>query len=337
MPCKRCHNDMFGIAIYSVLFKLLLILILIHSSFCDSDDTEYAQSAGDKKQDDLADLDVFQENAILPELILKGNQLYEEEASLNVEEEGATRNEDYLLPTSESVTLESDVKPQENGTVVEGNITLANATSGNENKTSVKVECLLGELQVGEIPAVQLINGTMLIKIFSAPANNSTAGECSIVMFYSPYCVFSARAAPHFNALARVFPGVKCYAVDAMTNGNLHLRYGLVAVPNVMLFHKGKPIARFNETHLNLERLVTFVEKYTGLQYNGTLNVTSADMSGPVPSTLSKKVDYVLILAWIFTICCLCYGFSKSTLCHKIIETVKRTWQEAEAQHEHEE
>ncbi|GFQ78481.1 thioredoxin domain-containing protein 15 [Trichonephila clavata] len=98
--------------------------------------------------------------------------------------------------------------------------------------------------------------------------------------------------APHFNALPRVFPDISFYAVDVVETGNLYVRYGLVYVPNVMLFHNSKPFARYNETMLNLDMFVKFINKFTGLSHNGTLNVTSADMKGPVPSALTKKMDY---------------------------------------------
>lgn len=75
-----------------------------------------------------------------------------------------------------------------------------------------------------------------------------------------------------------------------------------------------------------------------GLEHNETnLNVTSADMSGPVPSTLTKKVDHVLILAWVFTLACMCFAFLRSYVCRYLVDLIKNTWQEAAAaQHEHE-
>ncbi|KAF8788343.1 hypothetical protein HNY73_009857 [Argiope bruennichi] len=85
-------------------------------------------------------------------------------------------------------------------------------------------------------------------------------------------------------------------------------------------------------------QFVKFINKFTGLTHNGTLNVTSADMIGPVPSTLTKRIDYVLILAWVFTLCCFCFGFAKSSFCKCTVEFFRNTWYEANAtQHEHEE
>lgn len=60
----------------------------------------------------------------------------------------------------------------------------------------------------------------MLLKVLTPPAaNNASTNECIVVLFYSPQCVFSARMAPHYNALARVYPDITFYAVDAMDYG----------------------------------------------------------------------------------------------------------------------
>ncbi|XP_054719619.1 thioredoxin domain-containing protein 15-like [Uloborus diversus] len=239
---------------------------------------------------------------------------------------------------SERLLSEKTIKDGANLTA-DGKLENINGTgnSSAEGKNVIKVQCLPRVLAENEVPTVTLTNGSMFLKALTpSPANTST-GECSVVLFYSSQCAFSARMAPHFNALPRVFPDIAFYAVDILQTGNIHVRYGLVFVPNVMLFHNSKPVGRFNETTLNLEQFVKFIHKFTGLQHNGTLNVTSADMSGPVPSSIVKKTDYVLILAWAFTICCLCFGFLKSSICHRIVEFLKNTWQEAAAaQHEHE-
>lgn len=213
------------------------------------------------------------------------------------------------------------------------------STNASDTKNKIKVECAQRIIPENEVPKVLVTNSSMLLKYLTPPAaSNVSTNECVVVLFYSPQCVFSARMAPHYNALARVYPDIAFYAVDAMDYGNLHVRYGLVYVPNVMLFHNAKPIARFNETVMTLDTFVKFINKFTGLEHNETsLNVTSADMNGPVPSTLTKKVDYVLILAWVFTIACMCFGFVKSSFCRRFVDLIKNTWQEAAAaQHEHE-
>ncbi|XP_055942851.1 thioredoxin domain-containing protein 15-like [Argiope bruennichi] len=240
-------------------------------------------------------------------------------------------------PNTSSLYENFELLNTENNTV---QATETNSTSNaTDTKSKMKVECTPRVLPENEVPTVTVANSSTLLKVLAPVANkNSTIGDCVVVLFYSNQCVFSARMAPHFNALPRVFPDIAFYAVDVIETGNLYVRYGLVFVPNVMLFHNSKPFARYNETALNLDQFVKFINKFTGLTHNGTLNVTSADMIGPVPSTLTKRIDYVLILAWVFTLCCFCFGFAKSSFCKCTVEFFRNTWYEANAtQHEHEE
>ncbi|GIX98755.1 thioredoxin domain-containing protein 15 [Caerostris darwini] len=241
-------------------------------------------------------------------------------------------NSTHLLQQNVSILTNESITVQ----ITEGNTTV-NTTDA---KSKMRVECAPRVIPDDEVPTVTLANSSVLLKVLAPAANkNATVGECVVVLFYSNQCVFSARMAPHFNALPRVFPDIAFYAVDVIETGNLYVRYGLVYVPNVMLFHNSKPFARYNETVLNLEQFVKFINKFTALSHNGTLNVTSADMNGPVPSTLTKKLDYILVLAWAFTLCSLCFGFAKSSVFKKVVEFCRNTWYEANAstQHEHEE
>ena len=59
-------------------------------------------------------------------------------------------------------------------------------------------------------PKVRLVNATLLTQLFSEAyspnvTNRSVAAQCHLVLFYAPWCPFSAAAAPHFNGLARSF------------------------------------------------------------------------------------------------------------------------------------
>lgn len=44
---------------------------------------------------------------------------------------------------------------------------------------------------------------------------NANSTKCSVVLFFTAWCQFSARLAPHFNALPRTFPGMHFLALDA--------------------------------------------------------------------------------------------------------------------------
>lgn len=220
----------------------------------------------------------------------------------------------------------------------EGNTTV-NATDSSDdtaNSTSNLVSCTTGKESGGQ--PVELVNSTRLINLLITEpnvTNRRSTADCIVLLFYARYCPFSSMAAPHFNALARAFPDIKMAAVDAMKHHSFNTQYGIVGVPTVMLFHNGRPAAKFNDSEYNLEMFSRFITKYTGMEPQSKLFVTSADFGGPVPSVPVKETDYCLALAWIFILVCGVYYFSKSSWWRLIVETVQNTWREAEAQHEH--
>lgn len=63
--------------------------------------------------------------------------------------------------------------------------------------------------------------------------------------------------------------------------------------------------------------------------------MTSADFNGPVPSVVIKEPDYFLWLSWSFLAVSAIVFFTKSSLYRKMVEAVKVTWRESEAQHDH--
>ncbi|XP_076365623.1 thioredoxin domain-containing protein bug isoform X2 [Tachypleus tridentatus] len=231
-----------------------------------------------------------------------------------------------------TVAQEENVDEEINSNEAPGNETQTK-NSSSTNDSDSKVTCVKKQLENDEVPQVQLVNSSTLTDILTPTEKNDS--ECVVVLFYSPWCVFSAKTAPHFNALARVFPYVHFLALDTATYSGLNMRYGLVGVPTVLLFHKGKPIAKFNGSEAQIENFAVFLTKYTGLSPEDELNITTADMMGPVPTQPDQRTDFVLILAWIFTLGCLCTWFLRSSLWQRIVECVHNTWREAEAQHEH--
>ena len=60
--------------------------------------------------------------------------------------------------------------------------------------------------------------------------------------FYAEWCPFSADAAPHFNALARLFPDVRLLAVDTSASFGLNTQYGVMALPTLVLFHNARQV-----------------------------------------------------------------------------------------------
>uniref|UniRef100_T1JD07 Thioredoxin domain-containing protein n=1 Tax=Strigamia maritima TaxID=126957 RepID=T1JD07_STRMM len=228
--------------------------------------------------------------------------------------------ENATMPAVASVSLVNET------VVIEENV--------NITTKATKVDCKARELSVDENPTVFIVNSSVMLGAV-VPETNISANECALVLFFAPWCHFSALAAPHFNALARLYPTFHLFAINAIKFNGLNTRYGIAAVPTLVLFHNGRAIAKFNETVYSLDNFVQFVGKYTSSQTDGIINVTSADFFGPLPSTPSNETDYVLIIVWTFIFACATFGFVKSTFCCRIVEVIRNNWREAEAQHEH--
>lgn len=90
--------------------------------------------------------------------------------------------------------------------------------SSDSEKFSKKIQCVPRTLNETLIAEVQIINSTFLLnKLNSLKNESSSINYCAVVMFYAPWCHFCAKTAPHYNALARVFPGIDVYAMDSIT------------------------------------------------------------------------------------------------------------------------
>lgn len=129
---------------------------------------------------------------------------------------------------------------------------------------------------------------------------NSNSSECTLVLFYTPWCHFSARLAPHFNSLPRAFPTLHFLALDASQHSSLSTRFGTVAVPNILLFQGAKPMARFNHTERTLETLKSFIFNQSGIDANNDVAVTAEDHEGPLPSKPLKGIDWLLAFSMMF-------------------------------------
>lgn len=219
---------------------------------------------------------------------------------------------------------------------VSNNVTAASSTE--ISNSTVLVACrprLDSENQI-----VELVNATGLLSLLESEANvtsRRSPAQCLAIMFYASWCPFSCLAAPHFNALPRAYPDIKVAAIDSMKHYSLNTQFGIVGVPTILLFHNGRPTARFNDSDFNLKTFSRFITKYTGLEPKGLLNVTSADFAGPVSSVVERETDHWLILSWVFVAMCALYFLVQSAMWRGLVETMKNIWREAdEAQAEHE-
>lgn len=113
------------------------------------------------------------------------------------------------------------------------------------------------------------------------------------------------------------------------------MRFGLVGVPTVLFFHNGKVVAKYNDSDPSVEGFVSFINRVTGLSPASSPIITEDDKQGPVPTSPESRLDFVLVISWLFVIFCFSYLFGKSAFFQRMVESVRNTWREAEAQHEH--
>lgn len=237
------------------------------------------------------------------------------------------------LQNQDKNTSRNEINATELSMNMTGNDTAQNAEEI-INKTRKFVKCLA---EMGT-STVQLTNDTELIKLLQADpkvTDRDVPGLCVVVLFYSKYCPFSSMATPHYNALPRAFPDIKMVAINAMMYHLFNTQNGIVGVPSLMLFHSGRPIAKFNDSEYTLEMFSKFISKYTGLTAMEKSIVTSADFAGPVVSSPSKDSDIFLIISWLFIITCSGYYFTKSKWWTWIIEAIQSNWRESEAHANH--
>lgn len=158
---------------------------------------------------------------------------------------------------------------------------------------SYKVNCERRNISGTERPTVQILTASQdLMELL-----NASSTECSLVLFYTTWCQFSANLAPHFNTLPRVFPSMHFVALDASQHSSLSTRFGTVAVPNILLFQGAKPMARFNQTDRTLETLSSFITNQTGMEASpGQAGLEE----GPLPAVPVRGIDWLFVFSVLF-------------------------------------
>jgi len=213
-----------------------------------------------------------------------------------------------------------------------------------DNSTKTRLACnnsISVDIEDSSVAStVQLLNGSFyqisLAEEFnSSVTNRSQPATCSLTLFFASWCDFSAAAAPHYNALARVFPQIKMYAVDSSLYHSLNTQYGVMAVPTLLVFHNSRPLYKYNYTEYTLASFTQFVSLLTGLEPQNITEPDILDWEGPVPSKSVKSHNYILLVAFLFTLLCALKELSKSPLAGQLIDTLRNAWREAEIQHEH--
>ncbi|KAK2882197.1 thioredoxin domain-containing protein 15 [Channa argus] len=206
--------------------------------------------------------------------------------------------------------------------IVHADVIATEEQNSTETAKTYKVNCDERNITGVDVFTVQILNASQDLMEFL----NANGTECSVVLFFTTWCQFSANLAPHFNALPRVFPSMHFLALDASQHSSLSTRFGTVAVPNILLFQGAKPMARFNHTDRTLETLTTFIANQTGFEAGPDRNVTEADRLGPLPSVPVKSIDWLLVFSILFIL-----GFT----IYAILRTDSIRWLIPGQEHEH--
>lgn len=225
-------------------------------SYCDGQTADDSESLSQKqfKTAEIADAvlgtELFENRARIEALIPKSliSTPCEKEVTEEVKEKDAGKEEVAVI--EEEVEIEMKQESPAGG----------EEQNSTETAKTYKVSCDKRSITGLDTFTVQVLNSSQDLMDFL----NSNSSECSLVLFYTSWCQFSAHLAPHFNALPRVFPIMHFLALDASQHSSLSTRFGTVAVPNILLFQGTKPMARFNHTERTLETLIAFITNQTG-------------------------------------------------------------------------
>jgi len=249
--------------------------------------------------------------------------------------------------TSNKTTLETleagdDVaSTEQTGDKVPANVTSESALKDTENSTrTTKLSCSCNNtLESSGEAVVQLVNGTTYQTLIygehnASVTNRSLSATCSVTLFYAPWCDFSTAAAPHYNALARVFPQLRFYAVDSSENHALNTQFGVMALPSILLFHNSRPIFKYNFTDYTLASFSQFINILTGLEPETVTEPEERDYEGPVPSSPVRTTDFYLVAAALFTLICALWQLSNSEKVQLAVDGLRNLWREVEM-HEH--
>ncbi|NXG14370.1 TXD15 protein, partial [Grallaria varia] len=196
--------------------------------------------------------------------------------------------------------------------------------NGTDSARAPKVTCEQRNTTGIERFELQILNVSQDLMEFLNP----NGSDCTLVLFYTPWCRFSASLAPHFNSLPRAFPTLRFLALDASQHSSLSTRFGTVAVPNILLFQGAKPMARFNHTDRTLETLKDFIFNQTGIEAKSDVAVTEEDWEGPLPSVLTKGIDWLLLFSVLFL---------ASFVLYATLRTESIRWLIPGQEHEHQE
>ncbi|CAK8678993.1 thioredoxin domain-containing protein 15-like [Clavelina lepadiformis] len=179
------------------------------------------------------------------------------------------------------------------------------------NSTDDKLLCHNMTYDRSTFSEVLLFNSTQLL----AHLDTHSSGMCAVVLFYAFWCPLSMQMAPYFNALSRTFTGVPFIAIEVKSQFNIfassQLKYGTIAVPNLIIFNGVRAIGRYNDSVVDMDSLVKFLGLFMELNAGNadiceneknciTRNVygiTEQDYVGPLPVKYEESTDWLLFIS----------------------------------------
>lgn len=177
-------------------------------------------------------------------------------AQLNDEQEILKRTQDFEAISAKFISSNSAHSSTTGSTT--SNETLTSTTSA---KPNAQPPCVSSNLTLSRTAnEVKLVNGSYLTRILS----DSGQHECFLVLFYVPWCPFSTRLAPIYNAIPKAFLSLDVLAFDVSKSIGYNTKFGTSAVPIVLLFQHKNVIAKFNYTDKNLTDFIEFVSIKSG-------------------------------------------------------------------------
>lgn len=205
-------------------------------------------------------------------------------------------------------------------------------SNGRRTRMPIRVQCL-PQNDTSNV-TLTVIDSLKEVAQLLGPLSNITKrtepGNCALILFYTKSCVSSSLAAPHMNALPKYFQDIRMAAIDSYQFHSINTDFGVLALPTLMLFHRGRPVVKFNETAFTLNNFVKFIERHTGMKTSSSkVFVTSADFRGPLSNKLEKDTDYCLWLSWAFIAFCCVYHFFRSAYFAQVVEIIQRNWRES--------
>ena len=121
---------------------------------------------------------------------------------------------DHVDTAAESGVIDGVIVAEDNETSSENATESVVEDESADNSSKTRLACNNTEALNVTVHSVLMVNATQYQSYLfdehnSSVSNRSQSATCSITMFYAPWCQFSAEAAPHYNALARVFPQLR--------------------------------------------------------------------------------------------------------------------------------